>query len=168
MKQLLLLNPENVSGREIRNYPVRKAARAVVVDKNNRVALLHVSRKNYYKLPGGGLEGDEDKITALKRECKEEIGSDIEVIGEIGKIVEYRKFSQLKQISYCYFAKLKGKKSIPNFTEKEIAGGFKLMWVSYDKALRLMEESRAKNIEGREYIVPRDIAFLKAAKRYLK
>ena len=97
MKTIKLINPENVSEEEVKKYRVREAGRAVVVDENGMIALLHVTKENYYKLPGGGIEDTEDKMIALKRECKEEIGCDVEVIGEVGTIVEYRKICTLKQ-----------------------------------------------------------------------
>jgi len=72
MKQLKLINPENVSEEEIKKYLVREVGRAVVVDEDKKIALLYVSKENYYKLPGGGIEEGEDKISALKRECLED------------------------------------------------------------------------------------------------
>src|SRR5688572_4730076 len=113
MKELLLINPESVTEEEVKEYPVREAARAIVTDEDGLIALLHVSNKNYYKLPGGGMEKGEDRIQALKRECLEEIGCHIEVTGEIGSIVEYRKIFHIKQISHCYLARLKGSKGTP-------------------------------------------------------
>ncbi|OGG59708.1 hypothetical protein A2765_03915 [Candidatus Kaiserbacteria bacterium RIFCSPHIGHO2_01_FULL_56_24] len=165
MKEILILNPENATEEEVKNYSRRDAARGVVVDDQNKLALLHVSKGKYYKLPGGGLEGDEDKFTAFRRECAEEIGSDVEISVELGIVVEYRKIFQLKQTSYCYLAKVKSEKGTPDFTDEEKANGFEVAWVSYADALQLLNESRdtAANLEGREYIVPRDIAILKAA-----
>ncbi len=163
MKQLLLLNPEEASEEEVKNYPVREAARAIVVDEDGLIALLKVAKNGYYKLPGGGLEGSEDRIVTLQRECREEIGCNIEVISEIGSIVEYRKVFNLKQISYCYLAKVKGKKGTPSFTKEEMENGFQQAWLSYEDAKRVMSESTATNLEGSAYIVPRDIAFLEEA-----
>ena len=68
----------------------REAARAVVFDFENKVALLHVKKHAYHKLPGGGLEEGEDIKTALEREMMEEIGCQVEVQNEIGEIIEYR------------------------------------------------------------------------------
>ncbi|MDP3948543.1 MAG: NUDIX domain-containing protein [bacterium] len=167
MEQLKLINPEQASEEEVKLYSVRKAARAVVFDKDKNVALLHVSRFGYYKLPGGGLEEGEDIETALRRECQEEIGCEIEVLGEIGSIVEYRKMFNLTQISYCYLAKVKGVKGTPNFDEGELKEGFKGVWLPYDKALETITQNIASNFEASAYIVPRDIIFLKAAKKYL-
>ena len=167
MRLLEVINPENVSEEEVSEYPVREAARAVVMDDEKRVALLHVAKFNYYKLPGGGVEASEDYQAALHRECHEEIGCEIEILGEIGSIVEYRKIFELKQVSYCYFAGLKGKKGESAFTTDEKDEGFEKLWVPYDEALKLLSQNDAANLEGRLYIVPRDEAFLKAASEYM-
>lgn len=168
MKQLALINPENVSENEANTYLIREAARAIVLDENNMIALLHVAKKKYYKLPGGGIEQSEDKKIALERECLEEIGSNIALIDEIGIIIEYRKIFQLKQTSYCYLANIKGEKGTPNFTKEEIDNGFEQVWLPYDKALELISNNITTNVEGRDYIVPRDVTFLKAAKDHIQ
>lgn len=167
MKQLKLINPENVSEEEIKNYDTREAARAVVIDKDGNIALLYVSKANYYKLPGGGIDEGEDKKSALLRECQEEIGCDVEVLSEIGSIIEYRKIQNLKQTSYCYLAKVKGDKGTPNFTESEIRAGFKQVWLSYNDSLNAMRDGQPPHTEGKEYIKPRDTTFLEEAKEFI-
>jgi len=166
MKELALINPENASEEEVKTYHVREAARAIVVDENSMIALLHVSKKNYYKLPGGGLDDKEDILTALGRECQEEIGCDVEVINEIGSIVEYIKISQLKQISYCYLTKVQGEKGTPHFEESELEDGFKQVWLSYQDAIAALTGSKATDFSGSAYIVPRDIFLLEEAKKH--
>ena len=168
MKQLKLINPENVSEEEVKSYKVREAARAVVVDEDGKIALLHVAKENYYKLPGGGIEEGEDKMKALERECQEEIGCAVEVMSEVGSIVEYRKIFSLKQTSYCYVAKLKGLKGETSFTDDEKENGFEQVWLSYDEAFKALTESKATSVEGSGYIVPRDTAFLEEAKFLIK
>lgn len=163
MKQILFLNPENVSEDEAQNYPLREAARAVVLDKNGMIALLYVSKGNYYKLPGGGIESMEDTLSALQRENLEEIGCEIEVGKEVGSVLEYRKFAKIRQISYCYLAKVKGEKGVPDFTQSEKDRGFKLAWFPLEKAKQLFSENQATNPEGSLYIVPRDRALLEAS-----
>jgi 8-oxo-dGTP diphosphatase len=164
MKLIKVINPEGVSEEEVGDYRVREAGRAVVMDDDGNIALLYVAEKSYYKLPGGGIEDTEDRMMALKRECQEEIGCDVEVIGEIGTIVEYRKIFSLKQTSYCYLAKVKGEKGKPDFTDSEKENGFEQVWLPYDEALKALLNSKATNIEGSAYIVPRDTAFLQEAK----
>jgi 8-oxo-dGTP diphosphatase len=167
MKEIKLINPENTSEEEVKKYPVREASRAVVVDREGKIALLHVTKDNYFKLPGGGIETGEDKISALKRECQEEIGCDIEIVGEIGSIVEYRKSFELKQTSYCYFARVSGEKRTSNFDAGEVAAGFEQVWLPYEEALRYMAENKAPGFKEREYIVSRDLLLLEEARNYL-
>ena len=167
MKHLKLINPENVSEEEVESYRLREAARAIVFDEDKKIALLHVKKEHYYKLPGGGMEDGEDKMKALERECQEEIGCNVEVVSEVGSIVEYRKIFTLKQTSYCYLAKVKGKKGTPDFTDDEKENGFEQVWLFYIEALKAITGSKATSVEGRSYIVPRDTAFLEEAKNYL-
>lgn len=166
MHILKTLNPENAAEQEYLSYPVREAARAVVSDQDQNIALLFVSKENYYKLPGGGVESSEDHETALRRECQEEIGCNIDIISELGSIIEYRKFCSLKQISYCYTAKVKGEKGEPQLTQEEIDEGFQVIWLPYAKAVSLIPKTETHNLEGKDYIVPRDLAFLKAARSH--
>jgi len=69
-----------------------------------------VSVRDMYFLVGGGIEKDEDQITALKREFREETGYKIKVNDCIGKFVEYH-FAKnickhLKLINYIYEVEL--------------------------------------------------------------
>ena len=167
MKSLKLINPENASEEEVLNYKVREAARAVVVDSESKIALLHVVNESYYKLPGGGLEEGEDRILALKRECKEEIGCDVEIGDEFCSIVEYRKLAQLKHISYCYIARVVGSKGKLDLTDEEKERGSELVWMNYDKAVKAISESASDSLVCNSYIVPRDFAILEESKQYL-
>lgn len=47
----------------------RKTGRAIIFDADKNVALLHVTKKHYHKLPGGGVEEGENVAEALKREA---------------------------------------------------------------------------------------------------
>lgn len=168
MRQILFLNPEHATDAEVASYPVRRAARAVVLDGGGKIALLHASRHGYYKLPGGGIENDEDVCRALQRECLEEIGTAVETTIEIGDVVEYRKFCALKQISHCYLARAVGARGATSLTEDEKLGGIEApVWVTIEEAIHLLVHSKSSTLEGREYIVPRDIAILKEAQKHL-
>lgn len=168
MTELLILNPEQVTSEELRSYPTRTAARGVVMNEEGMIALLHVSRDKYYKLPGGGVDEGESLTNAFIRECKEEIGRAVSSIEELGRITEYRKFCTLKQISHCFITKAEGETLDTALTEHEIERGFEPpIWVTLDTALQLMNASAPTTIEGREYIVPRDVAILSVARDYI-
>lgn len=116
-------------------YRRREAARAVLFDDDGKIGLLFVSKENYHKLPGGGIESGEDKLAALKREVLEELGCAIKVHAEVGRICEYRNEHDLFQESYCYTGFVEGKKGNPAFTKTEIASGFITIWLSPPEAI---------------------------------
>lgn len=61
------------------NYP-RSSVRALVVHQGKLlVNRCQKQDQDYYILPGGGQEHQEDLETALRRECKEELGCEIKI-----------------------------------------------------------------------------------------
>ncbi len=145
-----------------RTYQTRKAARAIVSDNEGKIALLHVSKHHYYKLPGGGIEDGENKEDGLRRECLEEIGCEIEITGEVGIIQEYRHFPDgfnEDQESFCYTANVRGEKGSSHLEQGEIDDGFKSLWVTKEKAVELFKESNPDTYDGK-FIVARDLRFV--------
>ena len=163
MKLIKLINLENTTEQEAGTFSVREAARAIVFDTDNLVALLHSTKYEYYKLPGGGVEPGEDYETALKRECVEEIGCQIEVLKELGKIIEYRKKYNLKQTSYCYVAKVVGEKGIAELTPEEMDDAFETVWLPLEEAIQKVKNNNNSAIYNVPYMVTRDTAFLEEA-----
>ena len=162
MHLLKTINPEKVDENNISDWQYRKAARAVVFDGENKIGLLNVSSKNYFKLPGGGIEEGEDIKIALDRECEEELGVQVEVLKEIGSIIEYRAQFKLHQTSYCFLAKTSSNKNAPDFTDEEKSSGFEIVWVEPKEALRLLNLKQTSDYEGK-FIEERDFCFLNKA-----
>jgi 8-oxo-dGTP diphosphatase len=70
---------------------IRNSAKAIILDHNREVLLLTKNEDEegyFYLCPGGGQEHGETLHEALKRECIEEAGYDVE-IGELLYIREY-------------------------------------------------------------------------------
>ena len=148
-------------------YKIRKASRSIVINDLGEIALLYVSKNNYHKLPGGGIEAGEDTIVALNREVMEEVGVEIDVLGEVGIILEYKNRDELLQISYCYYSKVKGDIKETSFTDEEINNGFKLKWIAFDETISILENDTPNNYIGK-FIQKRDLLFLKKAECLLK
>ena len=159
MNQIALINIENVSSEESSDYKIRESSRAVIFDDDKNVALLHATKYHYYKLPGGGIEKGEDPVQALRRECLEEIGCDIEITKDLGTILEYRKKFNLKQISNCYVGCVVGDKGISQLTGDEIEEGFETVWLPIEESLEKVKNGK-KEIYEAQYMIARDVIIL--------
>lgn len=89
-----------------RKFGRRSAARAIVFDEKGLIPILFVSKFNYHKLPGGGIEKDETIKEACEREMLEETGCYVKITEELGKVTEYRSEFNLYQTSYCYLGEV--------------------------------------------------------------
>jgi len=171
MKLLLELRGTDVGISESESftlsYRLRKAARAVLFNDKNEIAILYVSKNNYHKLPGGAFEMGEDVADALKREVLEEVGSHIDIGDEIGLTIEYRNRNSEIQISYCYLAKVIGDLAKPSFDQYEQADGLQLLWVGIDEAISLLMNDDTDVYNGK-FIKKRDLIILNEAKRIAK
>ncbi len=167
MNRVLEINDSDVGleTKEDAKFRPRTAARAVL-RKGDKIALLHVSNHFYYKLPGGGVDEGESIEEGLKREILEEVGCTFKVLNEIGEILEHRSQIEQVQTSHCYLAEVE-EEGKPDFTDEEIEGGFELVWVTLDEAMKLLKESKPDTYDGK-FIVVRDLQFLKKARKFFK
>lgn len=148
---------------EMTNPRLRLGARGIVIREDRKIAIFNKSNKNEYKLPGGGLEGEEEPEEAFKREVLEETGCEVEIIQNLGITEEYKSLNNFKQISYVFVGKvLKDTKQL-NVTEKEKDEGAKLLWETPEKALELITKcynelvaSKYESVYATKFIVLRD------------
>lgn len=144
----------------------RDAARAVVFDENDNVAILSVKVGSYHKIPGGGVKDGEDIKEALQREVKEEAGVAIEITDEVGYILEFRE--GLKQYSYCYLGRLKGRLGKTGLTKNEVRDGFSApIWMPIDQAIELCKKDKPSFLRA-QFMSLRDRIFLEEAGIILK
>lgn len=52
---------------------VRNSARSIII-REKKIAMIHSLKYDYYKFPGGGMEGEESPVRAMIRETREEAG----------------------------------------------------------------------------------------------
>lgn len=147
------------------SYTDRVGARAVLLNENNQIALMHVTNRSYYKLPGGGVDDGEEIHQALRRELKEEVGAQlIDILSEIGQIDEYREAWKKKSTHLCFLVKLRGQVSDTSQTEKELSHGYQTVWAtSIDEAISLVESGRPQEY-GQDFERLRELTFLNFVK----
>ena len=154
------------------NPRLRLGARGIVVREDGKIAVFNKSNKNEYKLPGGGIEGEEKPEEAFIREVLEETGCIVEIVKKLGTTEEYKSLNNFKQISYVFVGKVLEDTKKLNVTDKEKYEGAKLMWETPKEALKLITESYNKLIASKyesvyqtKFIVLRDRKILE---RYIK
>ena len=143
-------------------YTDRVGARAVLINDEGQIALMHVTNRGYYKLPGGGMDEGEIIEETLRRELKEEIGVDsIEILLEIGRIDEYREIWSQKSIHQCFLVRLSGQIGVPEQTEKELEHGYKTVWAKdIDEAIELVDSGKPQDY-GQDFERLRELTFLR-------
>jgi 8-oxo-dGTP pyrophosphatase MutT (NUDIX family) len=147
-------------------YNERLAVRVIVMNEKDEIIIIHAKNGNYYKLPGGGIEADEDHGVAGQREAMEETGCKVDLQSNcMAEVEEWR--HDLHQMSYCYLAHLVQDAATPELTEEELADELQHEWVSVDLALEKMRTVQPTSKLG-TYIKERDIFFVETFLREQK
>lgn len=87
---------------EMNKHELRLSSRGIVIREDGKIAIFNKSNKNEYKLPGGGIEGNESPEEAFKREVLEETGCVVKIIKKLGTTEEYKSLTNFKQISNIF------------------------------------------------------------------
>lgn len=148
---------------------IKNAARTVIVDENNLVALINVRDGEYFKIPGGGIEVGETEIDAAKREALEESGCDIEILEKIGEqefVDNNPEFGETLHHSVCFLAKKIGNSTETHFDNWEKSNKMTLIWVTFSEAISLFSKVTTSDYFGSE-INKRDFEFVLKAKDIL-
>lgn len=143
-------------------YTVRKAARGVMTNKKGEVALMWVDKYKIYKLPGGGINDNEDIHEGLKRELLEETGCHALIGDEIGITIEFRDEWKMIQISYCFKAQMTEDKGEIKLDPYEAEEGFEVKWFPLDQAVELMKTHTSEEYDPK-FMQPRDLKILMTA-----
>ncbi|KAI1119339.1 hypothetical protein F5Y14DRAFT_457657 [Nemania sp. NC0429] len=105
-------------------YTDRYAVRVVTVNTTKHIALIYAKKKNYFKLPGGGIKVDEDYSEAAAHKVREETEAVVSIRRSVGCVASIKKFrNNLHQISYVYVADVVDALGQPKLTEKELING---------------------------------------------
>ena len=149
----------------------RQIVRAVVVDDEGYFYFVRADRDDDFgkakviETSGGGVEGGEELSSAIKRELREELGAEVEVLCKLGVVSDYYNLIHRHNINNFYLCRVIsfGEK---NLTDDEIEYfHLSTLRLSYEEALWEYE----KNLESRlgRIIRNRELPILKRAKEIL-
>lgn len=113
---------------------IRPSARGIII-KDGKLAMIHSLKYAYYKFPGGGIEENENKKTALIREVLEETGLTVipQTIKEYGMVHRIQKGDYediFIQDNYYYLCDVEDSKQAQALDEYEKQEQFTLEYVS--------------------------------------
>lgn len=147
----------------------RITGKAVIFDKDLHIALIGNKVNEFFLLPGGGIEEGEEIIDGIKRECKEETGCDVSILGLIGSAEDFRARDSKHCISYGYFAEVVSMGN-RNLTESEKDIGAYVKWVPINDAIQIfIEQEKQVKIGNVKFYntcfnILRDSLFIRLAK----
>ena len=165
MCMLIKITDEDIGevSKNMNNPRLRLGARGIVIREDGKIAIFNKSNKNEYKLPGGGIEEDENPEEAFKREVLEETGCIIEIEEKLGITEEYKTKTNFKQISNVFIGMVIEDTKQLNVTQKEKEEGAQLIWKAPEEALKLIIDcydnlvgSKYESVYMTKFIVLRD------------
>ena len=167
MELLAELTDRNVLGLEgTIDMPPRLTSRAILVNREGRIAVIYAQAFGLYSLPGGGVEKGETPGQALIREIAEETGCRPNNITELGCIYENRAHCRYTQQSFYYIVTTDGPTQAVQLTAAEARHRTSLQWHTLEDAWRLIA-SPVHTTHQRKFLQARDMAALTAYMKLL-
>jgi ADP-ribose pyrophosphatase YjhB (NUDIX family) len=137
---------------------MKSRVRAVII-KDGKILLIKRTKSDlvYWVIPGGGVEMGETNKEALIRECKEELGVDIEVKDLISEIVSKKK-ETVGQKEYFYLVDILagtiGSGQGPEFQNNSgYSGQYDIEWIDIKSLSNVdLKPGSIKNLLSEQYV----------------
>jgi 8-oxo-dGTP pyrophosphatase MutT (NUDIX family) len=124
-----------------KSLPRKRSSAGVLVFANGRLLCLETTYKPTFEIPGGVVEQGESPLEAAKRECREELGTDVAVRALL--CVDYARGDEVKgdAIHYVFAGEADAARFNPDAREIKA-----LHWLSLEEALPRMSTALARRV----------------------
>lgn len=149
----------------------RKIARAVVFDSEGYYYFVRAVREDDFgsatliETAGGGVERGEDLASAIRRELKEELGAEVDILCKIGVVSDYYNLIHRHNINNYFLCKISsfGDKRL---TQEEMESfHLSTLKMSYDEAVKEYEKRSATRLG--KLVANRELPVLRRAKEII-
>lgn len=149
----------------------RQIVRAIVVDEQGDYYFMRAVRDDDFgkctiiETSGGGVEQGEDLLEAIKRELKEELGAEVDILCKIGVVSDYYNLIHRHNINNYYLCKVRswGDK---HMTQDEVERfHLSTLKMSYEDAV--IEYEKCTNTKLGRVIANRELPILRRAKELI-
>ncbi len=128
-------------------YEKRVTVKAIVLNEVGEFGFVTNEIHGCLLLAGGEAESD-DLEAEIVRECAEELGCNVEVVREVGRVRELRNREAKEYETICFFTKAIEKITEDRRTLGEKGVGLQAVWLPESEALRVLEEQVGKLQRG--------------------
>jgi 8-oxo-dGTP pyrophosphatase MutT (NUDIX family) len=125
----------------------RRVVRAFVYDEKGNFAFHHIKgddlfgHRDYFETPGGGVEKGESDLIAIKRECLEELGYELQDITFFAEVKDFYNAINRKNDNLYFVAKRVGEFKGLHHVSKGDSYISETLWIPLNKALCLYQKS---------------------------
>lgn len=149
----------------------RQIVRAIVFDESGYFYFVRATRNDDFgkatliETSGGGVESGEELTKAIRRELKEELGAEIDIICKIGVVSDYYNLIHRHNINNYYLCKVSsfGEK---NLTQDEIeCYHLSTLKMTFEEAVK--EYEKCSNTKLGRLVANRELPILQRAKEII-
>ena len=177
MKLLFTKDAKNYDPSWPRFY--RPSVRGIIINPDHRITLIYSKKYHFYKIPGGGIESNEDHLATLIREVNEETGLTVipESVREFGEVLRIHKSGEFKntifvQPNFYYFCQTTDRIGKQHLDTEEKKAEFVLKETTLDEAIQtnlafISDSSNSHHDEFIKDMVDREYQILKLLKEHI-
>ena len=149
----------------------REIVRAIVFDEEKNFYFVRIHRDDSFgkatliETSGGGVEKGENLEEAIKRELKEELGAEVEILREIGIVSDYYNLIHRHNMNHYFLCKVRafGEMNLMPYEIRDFH--METLKLSYEEAIK--EYEKCSNTKLGRLIAQREVPVLEEAERML-
>ena len=149
----------------------RQIARAIVVDDEENYYFVRMERADEFgtvtliETSGGGVEEGESSEAAIRRELKEELGAEVEILCKLGLVSDYYNLVHRHNLNHYFLGRVKSFGETKLTRDEEEKFHLKKIKLRYEEAVAAYEAGLDSRL-GR-LLLQRELPVLRRAKELL-